>query len=124
MQSCENCTTPMCGECLRGGPPVRKEVLTVVALFFFITTIVLGILLMNAKKGGSSKPISLPMRTIGTKQAKLPIARSYASTITLPAPKLRGTISVEQAIATRRSRREFADTPLTLAQLSQILWSA
>ncbi len=42
----------------------------------------------------------------------------------LPEPKLSGTISVEEAIAKRRSRRDLLEKPLTLEQLSQILWSA
>jgi SagB-type dehydrogenase family enzyme len=33
-------------------------------------------------------------------------------------------MSLEEAISKRRSRREFRDSPLTLEQLSQILWAA
>jgi SagB-type dehydrogenase family enzyme len=42
----------------------------------------------------------------------------------LPSPSARGRISVEEAIAKRRSVREYTDRPLTLAQLSQVLWAA
>ena len=42
----------------------------------------------------------------------------------LPEPRLSGTMSLEEAIAKRRSRRNLLDKPLTLEQLSQILWSA
>ncbi len=35
-----------------------------------------------------------------------------------------GGISVEAALAERRSRREYKDQPLTLEQLSQLLWAA
>jgi SagB-type dehydrogenase family enzyme len=42
----------------------------------------------------------------------------------LPAPATRGSVSVEEALAARRSVREFAADPLTAAQLSQLLWSA
>jgi len=45
-------------------------------------------------------------------------------TIELPAPRLEGAVSVEEAIRRRRSRRSFADSPLTPAQLGQLLWSA
>jgi SagB-type dehydrogenase family enzyme len=52
-------------------------------------------------------------------------APSEARTIIdLPAPALRGTISVEQTLKSRRTIRRFANKPLTLAQLSQLLWAA
>ena len=44
--------------------------------------------------------------------------------ILLPAPQLKGEISVEQAIGQRRSRRRYSSQELTLAQISQLLWSA
>jgi SagB-type dehydrogenase family enzyme len=42
----------------------------------------------------------------------------------LPSPRLDGDVSVEQAIANRRSRRDFSDKPLTSTEISQILWAA
>jgi len=48
--------------------------------------------------------------------------------IVLPPPSTSGSdeesLSVEEAIAERRSVREFADRPLSLDKLSQLLWSA
>ena len=44
--------------------------------------------------------------------------------VKLPDPKLKGTMSVEEAIQSRRSRRLYSDKPVTLAELSQVLWSA
>lgn len=44
--------------------------------------------------------------------------------IKLPDPKMKGKMSVEEAIKERRSERTFTDTPLTLKQLSQILWAS
>lgn len=44
--------------------------------------------------------------------------------ITLPAPRLDGTVSVEKALNGRRSIRAFADVPITLADVSQLLWAA
>lgn len=41
----------------------------------------------------------------------------------LPQPRTAGQMSVEQAIARRRSLREFADKPLTPAQVSQLCWA-
>ena len=42
----------------------------------------------------------------------------------LPKPKLKGEVSVEAAIKHRRTIRSYLSKPLTLNQLSQILWSA
>ena len=44
--------------------------------------------------------------------------------IKLPLPQLEGKISVEEALARRRSRRVFKDYSLTIEQVSQLLWSA
>ena len=45
-------------------------------------------------------------------------------TIKLPKPRLKGTIAVEQAIRRRRSTRQFPDKPVSLEDLSQVLWAA
>jgi len=42
----------------------------------------------------------------------------------LPAPATDGAMSVEQALAIRRSRRQFQNRPISMEQLSQILWAA
>lgn len=42
----------------------------------------------------------------------------------LPEPVLKGTMSLEEAISRRRSRREFEDSPLSAREISQILWAA
>ncbi len=44
--------------------------------------------------------------------------------IKLPSPQLEGKMSVEEALARRRSRRVFEDYSLTMEQISQLLWSA
>lgn len=44
--------------------------------------------------------------------------------IKLPEPRHDGTISVEEALAGRRSIREYSDDPLTLSEISQLLWAA
>lgn len=45
-------------------------------------------------------------------------------TIRLPEPELRGKVSVEEALQQRRSVRRYKDKPLTLAEVSQLLWAA
>jgi SagB-type dehydrogenase family enzyme len=47
-----------------------------------------------------------------------------ADTIKLPAPKLKGSVSLEEAIEKRRTIRVFGAAPLTLEEVSQLLWSA
>jgi len=44
--------------------------------------------------------------------------------IALPAPSVSGAISVEQALAERRSIRQLRPDPITLEHLSQLLWAA
>ncbi len=43
--------------------------------------------------------------------------------IKLPAPKLSGTMSVEEAIRQRRSERNFLSKELTLAEISQLFFA-
>lgn len=50
-------------------------------------------------------------------------SRSADDTISLPAPRLRGRLSLEETLARRRSVREFRDQPLQPAELSQLLWA-
>jgi len=51
-------------------------------------------------------------------------AVSFAQTISLPKPRLDGTVSLEKTLQERRSVRSYKDEPLTLAEVSQILWAA
>ncbi len=49
---------------------------------------------------------------------------SQGRLVSLPAPERTGMVSVEEAVAGRRSVREYAATPLELSELSQLLWAA
>jgi SagB-type dehydrogenase family enzyme len=42
----------------------------------------------------------------------------------LPQPRLESRVSVEEALLKRRSVRDFAAAPLTLAEIGQLLWAA
>jgi SagB-type dehydrogenase family enzyme len=44
--------------------------------------------------------------------------------ISLPEPDRTGTTAVETALAERRSRREFAEGPISLSAVGQLLWAA
>ena len=48
---------------------------------------------------------------------------SEAAEISLPKPSEDGRVSVERAIKSRRTIRQFQIKPLTLSQLSQLLWA-
>jgi len=47
-----------------------------------------------------------------------------ADTVTLPAPRRESAFAIERALSERRSVREFAESALSLADVSQILWAA
>ena len=53
-----------------------------------------------------------------------PVATGNGLSAPLPPPALSGPVSVEEALAGRRSVRDYADVPLTLAELAQLLWAA
>jgi len=42
----------------------------------------------------------------------------------LPAPRLKGEMSLEETLVARRSVRQFTDEELTLEEISQLLWAA
>lgn len=44
--------------------------------------------------------------------------------VELPKPGYNSGTSVEQALRKRRSVREYKDEPLTLAEVSQLMWAA
>ncbi len=47
-----------------------------------------------------------------------------AGVVKLPPPVLDGGVSLEKALSERRSVRQYQDRPLSLADLSQLLWAA
>jgi SagB-type dehydrogenase family enzyme len=50
-------------------------------------------------------------------------AQNTQKTIELPAPKLDGPVSLEKALATRRSIRQFTGKEFTMEQIGQLAWS-
>ncbi len=50
-------------------------------------------------------------------------AMENENVISLPEPKLKGTMSLEEAIQRRRSKRSYISQELTLEEISQLLWS-
>lgn len=71
-----------------------------------------------------NKPLLiLAMLMAGLAQNTAGGAHMAATGITLPPPSKMGSISLEEALARRRSVREFTQQPLTLGQISQLLWA-
>ena len=52
-----------------------------------------------------------------------PLKTAAGKTLLLPPPKTRSRFSLERALFVRRSIREYTREPLTLPELSQLLWS-
>ncbi len=44
--------------------------------------------------------------------------------VALPGPRLKGSLSLEEALLRRRSYREYTGEPLTLEEVSQLLWAS
>lgn len=55
---------------------------------------------------------------------ELPESHLEKEIVPLPPPRRDGTVSVEKALASRRSVRTFAEKPLDLSEISQLLWAA
>jgi SagB-type dehydrogenase family enzyme len=71
--------------------------------------------------------LSVPMLFYSADLGRHAVAQEESSEpaiIKLPPPELDGPVSVEKALSKRRSVRAYKDEPLTLAEVSQILWAA
>ena len=64
---------------------------------------------------GCAEPAITPMPTPSPEQA---------SVINLPEPQYDGDVSIEQSLLNRRSIRSYTGEPLTLQEVSQLLWAA
>jgi SagB-type dehydrogenase family enzyme len=82
----------------------RTPVLALLALVALVVTLVP--MPRHAPEGGAAEPA----------KDTLPVS--------LPRPRLESSTSLEEAINARRSIRSFSRDPLTLAELSQLLWAA
>lgn len=61
----------------------------------------------------TSQPVAPPPTTSASRPA-----------VALPPPQLKGDMSLEEALAARRSVRKFQPTPLTAEQIGQLCWAA
>jgi nitroreductase len=68
----------------------------------------------------------LAMRGVTSAQEELNTLpqESAMKTIKLPAPRMKGATSLEEALLKRRSVRAYSEAPLTMEEISQLLWAA
>jgi SagB-type dehydrogenase family enzyme len=75
------------------------------------------------------KPVIVPILILlaflpgGCQAGEKGKAAQPGESIALPRPALDGKLSLEKALLSRRSVRDFKDQALTLSQLSQLLWA-
>lgn len=126
-----NTCTPMgCNNCIKGGIPLKKEWMSLFVIALLISTTILSVLFINAKreiwqiKNNQVAQDSYTTKSETKKSYSLPKTKTILSYVALPEAKKVGKMSVEQAIQERRSKREFTEKPVSLAELSQVLWSA
>lgn len=72
---------------------------------------------------GLGVSIILPRET-SPKRGIVPAKNTPFERIKLPEPRYDSPTSIEQALLKRRSIRDYKDEPLTLAEVSQLLWAA
>jgi SagB-type dehydrogenase family enzyme len=68
--------------------------------------------------------IMLSLTQNSSDEAKMIDEVASAGDITLPQPRHSGDIPLEEAIYLRRSTRQYSNEPLSLSDVSQILWAA
>jgi SagB-type dehydrogenase family enzyme len=61
---------------------------------------------------------------MGVSSTRVQEQKSATSIIDLPRPVIDGSISIEKALSERRTVRSYSDKPLSLADISQLLWAA
>lgn len=115
-----------CGTCMKGGFPMKKEALSFITLIMVAATTVLSVLLINEKRANLTSMVLDSKSNVDsvTKTYEMPAVKSISEKVELPTPKIMGKMSVEEAIQIRRSKRIYSEEPVTMSELSQILWSA
>ena len=94
-------------------------------MLFLISFIMLTACVANGQPTSEEAPV-LPeaLANVAASEIRSAMAEESQLVVMLPPPVLDGSMSVEEALASRRSRRNFMDRAITLDQLSQILWAA
>lgn len=120
----------ICGKCIKGGIPLKREFLSFLVIFLVGALTALTVFYVQAKRevltlsrAAAQPAAAAPAASASPSAYPASKERTYATTIQLPAPNTTGGIPLNQAIATRRSRRAYADQPVSLSELSQLLWA-
>ena len=66
----------------------------------------------------------VPTETPGPAPGVVPPTPAKPRTVSLPEPRLKSEVSLEETLLKRRSVREYGNIPLTLEEVSQLLWAA
>ncbi len=82
-----------------------------------------GLVAMAALPSCAAPPQATEQPTPSSPQGEMALPPPRGE-IALPPPRLEGEMSLEETIASRRSVREFTDEPLSLEEISQLLWAA
>jgi SagB-type dehydrogenase family enzyme len=77
------------------------------------------VLLVQGCAGASSTDVKNSATPLDTSSTA-----TVAATIKLPEPRLKGDVSLEEALYNRRSIRQYSDSALPLSDVSQLLWAA
>lgn len=115
--------------CVKGGLPMPKEVTTFLLLLAVIGLVIVGILFIDAKRNMAelerqAVAPSAPELAEDLPIYPMPVIRGYLEQITLPQPQRSGGKALNTTLQERRTRRAFSDQTVSMAELSQMLWSA
>lgn len=81
--------------------------------------------LENLRSGARWQAVTAALQQkLETIERTFPETRPHGPVFDLPAPRHDGPVSVEAALKNRRSMRSYLEAPLTLADVSQLLWAA
>ena len=97
-----------------------KKYVYILAIFVFLGVVTLVMMI-------GFRSVTPTGNRVEAKQADMNMTQNHlepGEVLKLPEPVLDGDMSLEKALTLRRSIRQYADQPLTLAELSQLLWSA
>lgn len=86
------------------------------ALVVAVLVVLMGVIAVGLLSPGGSWPT--------TADGSAPPAKGHGPEEALPSPRLAGRLSLEEALAARRSIRSFSEEALTRAEVGQLLWAA
>ncbi len=123
------CGDKNCDTCLKGGMPMKKELLSfLVIIMVGLSTLFFTLWVVEMRKSdasGMNLPVagSMEEKELAAALFVMPEPIPAVGTVALPKPDTKGELSVEEALASRRSIRTFEETPVSLSDVSQMLWA-